>query len=95
MATTNVLGTVYETLLCSPGMNEPVKIDVKVERKTVLLLSSLIDAGLAKDGDSGFELLKLVPQEDREQLQTFSDACLQKAGLKELSEKMKSFTVKG
>jgi hypothetical protein len=35
MATTNVLGKVYETLLCSPGMNETVKIDVKVNRKAI------------------------------------------------------------
>jgi len=38
MATTNVLGTVYETLLCSPGMNEAVKIDVKMSRKAVLFI---------------------------------------------------------
>ncbi len=38
---TNVLSKVYETLLCSPGMNEAVKIDVKINRKTVLLLNSV------------------------------------------------------
>jgi hypothetical protein len=47
--TTNVLVTVYETLLCSPGMNEAVKIDVKMNRKTVLLLNSLIEGGLGKE----------------------------------------------
>jgi hypothetical protein len=43
---TNVLGKVYETLLCRPGMNEAVKIDVKVSRKSILLQSSVIENGL-------------------------------------------------
>ena len=88
MATNNVLGTVYETLLCSPGMNESVKIDVKMDRKTVLLLKSIIDAGINPDSVS-HELLKLVPAESVAKLQEFADDCLNKAGLKELSDKMK------
>jgi hypothetical protein len=91
---TNVLGTVYETLLCSPGMNESVKIDVKISRKTVLLLSSVLEGGLDKDGADANDLLKLVPAGDLEQLRQFSDECLSKAGLKELSEKMKSLHAK-
>lgn len=94
MATNNVLGTVYETLLCSPGMNEAVKIDVKISRKTVLLLNSVIDGGLSKDGEATQELIKLVPPEDAAKLKDFADECLNKAGLKELSEKMKSLTTK-
>jgi hypothetical protein len=93
MVTTNVLGTVYETLLCSPGMNEAVKIDIKINRKTVLLLNSIIESGLG-EGQEGRELLKLVPKEDVDELRTLADECLKKAGLKELSEKMKSLMVK-
>ena len=89
MATNNVLGTVYETLLCSPGMNEAVKIDVKMNRKTVLLLNSVIEGSLGKEGDGSQELLKLVPPEDVADLKVFAEECLKKAGLKELSEKMK------
>ncbi|PWK68278.1 hypothetical protein LX99_04802 [Mucilaginibacter oryzae] len=85
----DVLGTVYETLLCSPGMNEAVKIDAKISRKTILLLSSLIENGAGQDGNmSG--LLGLIPAEDREELKNFGDECLKKAGLKELSEKIKT-----
>jgi len=91
---TNVLSTVYETLLCSPGMNEAVKIDVKMNRKTVLLLNSVIEGSIGKDGDGSQELLKLVPAEDVEDLKIFADECLKKAGLKELSEKMKALTSK-
>lgn len=93
MATTSVLGTVYETLLCSPGMNEVVKIDVRLNRKTVLLLNSIIEAGLNEEDDKQ-ELFKLVPAEDIDKLREFSDECLNKAGLKELSEKMKALQSK-
>lgn len=89
MATNIVLGTVYETLLCSPGMNEPVKVDVKMNRKTVLLLNSVIEAGLNQGGEAP-ELLKLVAAEDVAKLREFADDCLIKAGLKELSDKMKA-----
>ena len=61
MAEKSVLGTVYETLLCSPGMNEAVKIDVKINGKTALLLNSVIDGSPTKDGEINHELLRLVP----------------------------------
>jgi len=89
MATNSVLGTVFETLLCSPGMNEAVKIDFKMDRKTVLLLNGVIEAGINPNGDSQ-ELLKLVPADNLAKLKEFAEDCLSKAGLKELSEKMKA-----
>jgi hypothetical protein len=87
---TSVLSTVYETLLCSPGMNEAVKIDVKMNRKTVLLLNSVIEGSLGKEGHGSQDLLKLVPADDVADLKAFAEECLKKAGLKELSEKMKA-----
>ncbi len=36
--TTSEVAKVYETVLSIPGMNEGVKIDVKINRKAVLLL---------------------------------------------------------
>jgi hypothetical protein len=93
MATTNVLGTVYETLLCSPGMNDAVKMDFKLSRKAVLLLNSVIEGGLG-DGSQGQELLQFIPGEDKEELRAFIDECLKKAGLKELNEKMKGLISK-
>ena len=93
MVTNNVLGTVYETLLCSPGMNETVKIDVKMDRKTVLLLNSVIEAGISANGENQ-ELLKLVPAENIAKLQAFGEECLTRAGLKELSDKMKQLSAK-
>jgi hypothetical protein len=89
MAANNVMAQVYETLLCSPGMNEAVKVDVKISRKTVLLLNSVIERGLSKDSEQS-GLLELVPNESIDELKAFSEECLSKAGLKELSEKMKN-----
>jgi len=87
--TTSEVAKVYDTLLCTPGMNESVKIDVKINRKTVLLLNSVIERGLtAKDGDAQ-GLLELIPKETADELKSFSEECLSKAGLKELSEKIK------
>jgi len=90
----NVMAQVYETLLCSPGMNEAVKIDVKISRKTVLLLNGVIEKGLSgKEGDAT-GILELIPKESVTELQTFAEECLNKAGLKELSEKIKSLAGK-
>lgn len=94
MATNNVMAQVYETLLCSPGMNEAVKVDVKISRKTVLLLNNVIERGLdVKEGESS-GILELIPKDAIEELQNFSIECLNKAGLKELSEKLSGLPVK-
>ena len=91
---TNVLGTVYETLLCSPGMNEAVKIEVKINRKTVLFLNSIIESGLSAKGGENKELLELIPDEDKAVLKILGEDCLKKAGLMELNEKIRQLVVK-
>jgi len=91
----DVLGTVYETLLCSPGMNEAVKVDLKISRKTVLMLGSVLERGLSsKDADALPGLIDVVPKEMVEELRTIAGECLQKAGLTELSEKLKGLAGK-
>ena len=90
MATNNVLGKVYETLLCSPGMKEAVKIDLKINRKTILLLSAIIESGFSATANGENEIIGLAPKECMQELQQFSIECLKKAGLDELSEKIKS-----
>jgi hypothetical protein len=75
-------------------MNEAVKIDVRINRKTVLLLNSVLENGLGKHGAQGSELLELVPEDDLNELKSFGEECLKKAGLTELSEKMKNLTNK-
>jgi hypothetical protein len=91
---TNVMAQVYETLLCSPGMNEVVKIDVRINRKTILLLNTVVEHGLElKDGDQT-GLLASLSEETKAELKTFSEDCLTKAGLSELNEKIKGLAAK-
>ncbi|WP_423147031.1 hypothetical protein [Rubrolithibacter danxiaensis] len=89
MLTTNDVAKVYDTILSIPGMNETVKIDMKISRKNVLLLSSVIQRGLTvKEGDKSSNLVDIVPKETLQELTELAGECLHKAGLTELSEKL-------
>ncbi len=90
MLTTNDVAKVYDTILSIPGMNETVKIDLKISRRNVLLLNSVIERGLTvKDADDkSSNLLDIVPKETLQELSNLSNDCLLKAGLTELSEKL-------
>lgn len=89
MLTTNDVAKVYDTILSIPGMNETVKIDLRISRKNVLLLNSVIERGLSmKDDDKSPHLLKSVPQETLKELKALAGDFLQKAGLIELSDKL-------
>jgi hypothetical protein len=92
MLTTNDLAQVYDTILSIPGMNDVVKIDLKISRKNALILNRVIERGLTmKQDDASSGLLNLVPKDTLQELTSFAEDCLQKAGLKELSEKLKTF----
>ncbi|MDD2307191.1 MAG: hypothetical protein PHP53_20980 [Prolixibacteraceae bacterium] len=89
MLSTNDVAKVYDTILSIPGMNEMVKIDLKMSRKNVLLLNSVIERGLtAKDDEKSSNLLNNVPEESLKELRAMASDCLQKAGLIELNEKL-------
>lgn len=89
MLTTNDVARIYDTILSIPGMNEMVKIDLKISRRNVLLLNSVIERGLTvTEDDKSSNLLNSVPKENLSELKAFANDCLQKAGLIELSEKM-------
>jgi hypothetical protein len=92
MLTTNDIAQVYDTILSIPGMNDTVKIDLKISRKNVLLLNRVIERGLTlKQDDKSSNLLDIVPQDTLLELTSLADECLKKAGLIELSDKLKSF----
>jgi hypothetical protein len=96
MLTTNDVAKVFDTILSIPGMNEVVKIDLKISRKNVLLLNHVIERGLSgKDDDKPSILLTSVPVENLQELKLLADECLQKAGLIELSEKLKTLSETG
>ncbi|RWU08184.1 hypothetical protein [Pedobacter chitinilyticus] len=76
----------YDTLLCIPGMNESVRIDVKVSRKMVLLLSQVVERGLdAKDGTG---MMEAMPAESLQELRELVDGFMEKSGLTELARKL-------
>jgi hypothetical protein len=92
MLTTNDVAKVYDTILSIPGMNETVKIDMKISRKNALLLNRLIERGLTlKQDEKSSNLLDNLPPDTLQELSSVAEDCLKKAGLTELSEKLKSF----
>ena len=87
--TTNDVAKVFDTVLSIPGMNDVVKIDLKISRKNVLLLYHVIERGLsAKENDKPSILMTSIQEENLQELKLFGEECLQKAGLIELSEKL-------
>lgn len=90
MLTTNEVAQVFDTILSSPGMNEAVRIDLRISRKNVLLLTHVIEQGLNEKGEGKGSMFASAPEEARQELRDLSSDFLQKAGLVELSEKLKA-----
>lgn len=89
MLTTNDVAKVYDTILSIPGMNDTVKIDLRISRKNVLLLNHVIERGLVvKDDEKNDGLLSNVPEENLVELKSIAGQYLEKAGLIELKEKL-------
>lgn len=55
--TTNKVSKVYDIVLSIPGMNENVKLDLKINRKRVLLLTLVIERGLKEEKKEASGLL--------------------------------------
>lgn len=70
----------YETLLSVPGMNETVKVDLRLPRKTVLYLVQVMEKGLAAPGLHG---------PDNGDLEQVAFDCLEKAGLADLYARLR------
>jgi hypothetical protein len=90
MLTTNEVAQVFDTILSSPGMNEAVRIDLRISRKNVLLLTHVIEQGLSEKGEAKGSMFASAPEESRHELKELASDFLQKAGLVELSEKLKT-----
>lgn len=85
------LETIYETLLAVPGMHDTVKIDLKIPRKTVLLLTEIITRGMEQKSESGKTFMH-ISKESEDELTIIISESLEKAGLTELSSKLKNLT---
>ncbi|MUV04613.1 hypothetical protein GN157_12925 [Flavobacterium rakeshii] len=92
MLTTNEVAQVFETILSSPGMNDAVRIDMRISRKNVLLLTHVIEQRLISKGETKDVLLASVSNDTRDELKGILVDFLEKAGLVELSEKLQQFS---
>jgi len=89
------LKKVYDTLLSMPGMNEQIKIDFKIDRKTVLLLSRVIEKGLAENqaGEENYGLIDAINKESLVALKALATEALEKAGMTEVSGKLNALSL--
>lgn len=83
MLSKNEAQLIYETLLTSPGMNDEVKINLRITRKNVLLLSKIMENGLLKNGTEGDGLLSIINGNALEEIKAITGDILTKAGLTE------------
>lgn len=72
------LTQVYETLLSVPGMNDTVKVDLRLPRRTILYLVQVLEKGL----ETGINVPSFGP--DGSDLEQVIADCLAKAGLTDL-----------
>jgi len=93
MLAKNEVSKIYETILTIPGMNDEIKVPMKTSRKNLLLLSKVIERGLnGKDtDDKSISILDSLSKETLQELGEISTQMLNKAGLTEMNEKLKSF----
>ena len=88
------LETIYDTLLAVPGMHDTVKIDLKIPRKTVLLLTEVIARGMEQKSELGNPAIR-ISKESEEELNTIISESLEKAGLTILNSKLRNISNDG
>ncbi len=86
------INLVYETLLSSPGMNEQVKLDMKLTRKAALSLAVGLQAGLTGAKEAPSSLLIFAGEAVGADLVDFIEKLLSKAGLTELHQKLEQLS---
>lgn len=95
MLSVKEVALVYATLLSSPGMLDPVKVNLQLSRKQVLFLCKVIEQGLSVDA-TGIDgsILQIMEKSDRDHLQQVTADLLGKGGLAEMHDKLTSFQTK-
>lgn len=86
----------FDALLSAPGMNEKVKLDMRLSRRDVLLLVSVLSNG-ANRSNSSEELVAMFNEACVEVAGRVESEMLEKSGLTDLSERMRAISkgVKG
>lgn len=84
---------VYDTILSIPGMNDEIKVNLKTSRKNLLLLNKVIERGIngKESEDRSISVLENIPKETLQEIGEIAVQLLNKAGLSEMNEKLKSF----
>lgn len=79
----------YETIMSAPGMNDAVKLDLRVSRKNVLLLVKVMEKGLqTKPGDTLEGLMRAAGENSQESMQQIGKDLLEKAGLSDMNTRL-------
>jgi len=91
MMTNEEVAQLYDTLMSIPGMNETVKLDLRISRKQVLLLAQVIERGLKEAQLNPVGVALAASKEEITELLSISGDCLEKAGLTELRKKLVAF----
>ncbi len=95
MLSKNDVAVFYETLLTSPGMNDDVKINLRISRKNVLILTKIIEFGLTnKNGNEADGLFTVVNDKSLEEIKTISSDILSKAGLTDTYNRLNTLQTK-
>ncbi|WP_439584130.1 hypothetical protein [Dyadobacter bucti] len=83
------LASVYDTIMSIPGMNDQIKIDLKISRRNVLLLTQAIKRALSVPGvEDNPDLIDIASKESKDELLALSADCLQKSGLVDLNDRL-------
>jgi len=86
------INVLFETLLSSPGMNEQVKLDMKLTRKAILALAAGLQTGIAGAKQTPSSLLFFSGETVTADLAEFTENILSKAGLTDVNQKLQLLT---
>ncbi|GGN06527.1 hypothetical protein GCM10010967_47230 [Dyadobacter beijingensis] len=86
------INVLFETLLSSPGMNEQVKLDMKLTRKAILALAAGLQTGIAGAKQTPSSLLFFSGEAVTADLAEFTENILSKAGLTDVNQKLQLLT---
>ena len=84
MLTQKEFAKIYDTVLQSPGMDEMVKLDLRMKRRDILLLSQIAETGIASQ-DTG----ALFSRETIEGVKSAVNEMMEKGKLIEFNERLK------
>jgi hypothetical protein len=89
MLSSKEITAIYQAILSSPGMDKEVKVQLRIPCKQVLVLSKIIELGLAAKEQEA--LFSAVDAESLEGVQTIPMQLLQTAGLSDMYNRLHTF----